>query len=85
MTPRAPRNAPAGQLNEADGDALANAIDAVRGRRERRAAGDAVAVPTTLRSRGRRIVRRIAATMRDDAPPTTAPSPVKTPAGWRNR
>jgi hypothetical protein len=85
VTPRAPRSAPAGELDEAARNAVANAIDAARGRRTRRAAGDALAAPGTPRFSGRRIVRRMAATMRDDAPLATAPSPVKTPAGWRNR
>jgi hypothetical protein len=84
VRPRAPRTASASELDDAAGDALANAIDAARDGRKRPAVADAPAALGTPRSSNRRVLSRIAATMRID-PPTTAPSPVKTAAGWRNQ
>jgi hypothetical protein len=78
MTPHAPRSG----LDVAAGDALADAVAAAR---LHRAGGDAPAAAGPRRLSGRRIVDRVLARMRDDAAPPAAPSPAKTPAGWRDR
>jgi hypothetical protein len=84
-TPLARRVAPAGELDDATADALANAIAAFSERRDRAAGAPARDADTPApRTTHPGLRGRIASRLRASRAPNAAPWPIRTVAGWRN-
>jgi hypothetical protein len=81
VTPLAGRVAPAAELDEAAADLLANAIAAFSGRR-RAAAARLAAAPAPAPEPP--LPDRVPGRLGGGAEPSRAPSPIRTPGGWRN-